>query len=159
MSGYDFTERCVTTIAYRDGVLAADRRVSRNDVSVGARCKIAEVHGPAGHLGWVAVSGWPADRDDAAMWLSKWPDIGEPPKRIYEGEAGGLFLTCDGTPHVIGGSRPFEMGMQFFATGSGWEIAMGAMAMGAAASLAVEIASRYDHATGDGVDTVQRIRT
>lgn len=53
---------------------------------------------------------------------------------------------------------PSEMRAPFYADGSGWEIALGAMAAGATAEEAVHIASRYDTKTGGSVTTLRNGR-
>lgn len=148
----------MTTIVYRDGVLAADRRVSRNSVSIGHRRKIVAVLNPDGELlGWVVCWGWPSDTIEAAKWLSKWPEIEAAPKRLADGDAGGLFLLKSGGIWDLIGPETFQIEAEFHAVGSGFEIAMGALAMGASATKAVEIASAYDQGTGCGVDSVKVI--
>lgn len=145
----------MTTIVFRDGVLAADQCITHHDVTVGHRRKIAEVQTPGGDLlGWIACSGWPSDSITIAKWLTKWPEIGEAPKRVQDGDTSGVFLMKSGDVWIIAGGAPFQMEMDFHATGTGFEIAMGALAMGATAEKAVEIASKYDQSTGGGVDTV-----
>lgn len=49
----------------------------------------------------------------------------------------------------------FPVNMPFFAIGSGSDYAMGAMAAGATAEQAIEIASRFDKDTGGGIDTME----
>lgn len=145
----------MTTIVYRDGVLAADRRVSKCDVTIGGALKIHEVRSPgAGLLGWVACQGWAADGPTVAKWLQAWPDMGEAPKRVAACDVGGLFMLKSGEVFHIGGDAPFTHAAEFHAVGSGWEIATGAMAMGATAVEAVEVAARFDQGTGGGVDSV-----
>ena len=143
----------MTTIVYRDGVLAADRSVAKNGVLVGLVDKIREVHGSRGLLGWVAVWGRPSDALDAVKWLSKWPEIDEAPRRFHDNDAAGFFLLKGGGFWVLE-ALPFQIEAEFHAAGSGWEIAVGALAMGASAVKAVEIAALYDQGTGGGVDSV-----
>lgn len=50
--------------------------------------------------------------------------------------------------------HPFEIEEPFYAFGSGMDIAIGALAMGANAIKAVEIASRYSSHCGNGIDTL-----
>ena len=146
----------MTTIVIRDGVLAADRLVTKNDVSIGQAGKIREVRNPDGDLlGWFACCGWPTDSLVAVKWLSKWPDLADAPKRFQDCDASGFFLLRSGEVWTLSGSEPFQTEAEFHACGSGWEVAMGALAMGASAERAVEIASDYDQGTGGGVDKVE----
>ena len=146
----------MTTIVYRDGVLAADRLVTKHDITVGQVRKIREVRNPDGDLlGWIACYGWPSDTTATAKWLSKWPDLDEAPKRNQDGDTGGFFLLKSGEFWILSGSEPFQTEAEFHAMGSGCEIALGALAMGASAEKAVEVASVYDQGTGGGVDSVR----
>ena len=129
--------------------------VTRNDVFVGHAGKIREVRNSDGDLlGWFACCGWPADSLAAVKWLSRWPDLDEAPKRFQDCDASGFFLLRSGEVWILSGSEPFQTEAEFHACGSGWEIAMGALAMGADAVKAVEVAALYDRGTGCGVDSV-----
>lgn len=50
---------------------------------------------------------------------------------------------------------PFEIEETRAAVGSGRDYALGAMAMGASAALAVEIACRFDPSCGEGIDQLE----
>lgn len=65
-----------------------------------------------------------------------------------------LMVAPDGSLRRLtkGGVASFEA--PFYADGSGGEYAMGAMAMGANARQAVQVACRFDLASGDGIDTL-----
>lgn len=78
--------------------------------------------------------------------------LSEAPKRFIDGETSGFFMLKSGKLWVLSGAGLLQMTADFHATGSGFEIAMGALAMGATAEKAVEIASIYDQASGGGVD-------
>lgn len=54
--------------------------------------------------------------------------------------------------------RPVKINEDFAAVGSGSEFALGALAMGATAKRAVEIASRFDQATGKGINAVRIVK-
>lgn len=141
----------MTTVVYRDGVMAGDQRVTagstrdsstrkvyrRKDGCVLGGCGAASIvqrfvswflageKGPAPSLG---------DKDDDAQILVvRSPDVVE-------------FYDRFGW-HPISG--------KFFAIGSGSDVAFGALEMGASARKAVAIAARRDVNTGDGVAWVK----
>lgn len=69
----------------------------------------------------------------------------------------GFVVMPNGRLIMFGRKGHHPIDMPFYTTGSGWEIALGAMAAGASAEHAVEIASRYDINTG-GEITVLRLQ-
>ena len=123
----------MTTIAYKDGVLAADTRVTAGTTIFPNESKIVEGVGIAGS--WEAVC---ALRNGQAM-----------PKKGWEA------LTVAGTMFDSGGEQTLPEG-DFWAIGSGAHFALGAMAMGATPEEAVKIAARYDTGTNDTVETAWR---
>lgn len=142
----------MTTIAYRHGVLAADRAVTANGsrlYDVGKLSRRADgaliaVSGSAGEAG--AMKRWlldgakgqaPAHRDKCSTEAVVVLPSGE----IYEWDSGVM----------IGPIVP-AAGRDFFAWGSGSMAALGAMLMGASAKKAVEVASQIDVYTSAGVD-------
>lgn len=132
----------MTTIAVKDGVMATDSMVVDGGVAVGEKCKVAEID-----CGFLAVSGPALALNEVAKWLKSFPDVqGEAPKSL-DG-ASGLLLLKSGDVFQIESGAPYVMKADFFAIGSGYQIAIGAMAMGASAELAVKVASQFDTNTG-----------
>lgn len=137
----------MTTIAYRDGVLAADTLHSNNGIRVGYRPKIAVL--PDG--GWLATKGCSGYGHALLKWLEGGRQ-GEQPK----GEGGGFLVHLDGTLEGFEGEvcEVFS-GAPFYAFGSGAEIALGALQMGATAEQAIAAAIALDVYSG-GEITVMR---
>ena len=139
----------MTTIAYRDGVLAADGQRTATDVQIESRAiKIGRIgrllFGAAGSAAWA----W-----RYRTWV-RCGALGEPP-RCLTGSCGFLIgpddalclLTEDGWERSVAA---------FYAEGSGWQFALGAMAAGASAEEAVRAAARFDVHTGGEIIVLRR---
>jgi hypothetical protein len=120
----------MTTVAVKDGVLAADSFVSS---SYGRKCiKLRKIK-----RSWYGVAG---DWDEALKFFAWRLKGGEPPSFDDKIEALELhgkkcFYWCGDTPEEV--KPPY-------AIGSGADLAMGAMAFGATAVEAVELACQLD---------------
>lgn len=142
----------MTTVALKDGVIAADRLITNRDIVVGLQKKLFVATGPGGP--YVHASVGECGHDDAVgLWiargmsLSEIPDIGEHGHAVVVWRAGLRILT-DGVM--------FEPGeAPFHAWGNGRDIALGAMAAGASAEEAVEIACRFDVYSRGPVDVIR----
>lgn len=130
----------MTTIAYRDGVLASDSLVSSGNTRAGEVRKIAR-HGN--------LMGGISGPLDAAEKFLRWIESG------CEGDCPQLGDGSDAI--LIRGRKTFYVGPSgtvvpfrapFAATGSGENLAIGAMAMGASAIEAVKVAIRFDEGSG-----------
>lgn len=132
----------MTTIAYRDGVLAADTAVHDRGVYCGEVTKIYQYRdgtmgGAAGCLGDVA-----AMREFIASG-----GMNEPPE-FKDEDSEGILIRPWGKVEWIGEKRKrIELTGEFFAIGSGFKLALGAMHAGADAIRAVEIAAHLDNHT------------
>lgn len=126
----------MTTIAYKDGVIAADSLVASDNLIVGEVRKIVRVAnllaGASGlasatsaFLDWVE-NGY-LDDDD----IPEWPESFE-----------GFIAHPDGTIEVFDSFGSHEIKTAIYASGSGDSVALGAMDAGASAIEAVEIACR-----------------
>lgn len=137
----------MTTIVYRDGVLAADTQVNGcNNCPVGSLTKVGAT--PDGY--WWAFTGQAQQQAAAAEWAQK--RIDDPPKT----EEGCLILiTPEGAVREWWGNGWLQCEAAFFAWGSGERMARAAMMAGADPHRAVEIASALDTDTG-GEITVLR---
>jgi hypothetical protein len=143
----------MTTIAYRDGILAADRAIFDRDTYCGETLKIHRANG--GEIGGVA--GCFGDASTFRQWMASLDgvDLSGPPSFEHENSE-ALFLTPDGRCFWIGpGKRWVQQHGPFFAIGSGFRIAMGALAAGASAEQAVKIACDLDSYTRGPVDTLK----
>jgi 20S proteasome alpha/beta subunit len=141
----------VTTIVYRDGVLAADRRATtKGKRYAGIARKIGRNKG-----GWLfGACGIASDTVLFQQWMLSWPGKKRPNSAPPDGEYEALAISPSGQVFAAepGAMWPYET--EFVAIGSGMATALGALYHGASAREAVEIASLVDTATGDGVDTL-----
>ncbi|GAA0767014.1 hypothetical protein [Brevundimonas olei] len=137
----------MTTIAYRDGVIAADRLISENGNRVGETTKIAKLDnllaGAAGDLVFCqAFLKWFAD--------GRAGDAPAPTK-----EVSGSAIICEGsqiTCHDVSGVCVIEA--DHYAIGTGSEFARGALAAGCSPAEAVKIAGQFDLYTGQTVEVL-----
>jgi hypothetical protein len=141
----------MTTIAYKDGVLAGDKRACYGQVAHPVtkvrRLKDGSIAGGAGTMACILQmldwldSGGDHARFPAEQRTDDWEPIlvVRPDRRIQIYER---------TPF------PTETHSPFFAIGSGKEYAMMAMHLGKSAAEAVALAAQFDPGTGHGVDTL-----
>lgn len=147
----------MTTIAYRDGVIAADTRGTDDGYHPGIyRTQKLFVVGDGDIIGT-------AGDDSTGMVFVDWygsKKLGrrpKPPERLVTGEADFccLVLTREGLFWYDKWCRPNKIYDDFYAIGSGGSYAMGAMAHGASAEEAVKTAMRWDPNTGGDVVTLR----
>lgn len=140
----------MTTIAYKDGVLASDTL----GTSGGLRdCnRIQKVH----KVGPLLVAG--AGASALCARFTEWVRAGMKGDSPWTGNEGGnsLIIMPDDTILVFGMNGPWRVKQPVYAMGSGESLALGAMAAGASAEQAVEIAMRYDIYSGGEIRTVRR---
>lgn len=129
----------MTTIAYRDGVLAADSLVTLGETALpGATKKITRL--PSGDL-----FGFCGALADGMMLLKALLDEEEDLPTWRGGTTGVLIEKKTGRISVYEGHGPFIYEpARFGAWGSGMEFALGALAAGASAEQAVKIATKFD---------------
>lgn len=132
----------MTTIAYRDGIMAADSRAySGNRFPVGEKTKIRLLDD--GTL--IGVSSTvPGEGEAVIQWFAAGADpkdgpSASPKHTLLAVRPGGEVFFADDSYFISG-----PLKAEFFAIGSGGEYAQGAMAMGASAEQAVRIACRLD---------------
>ena len=140
----------MTTIAYKDGALAADTAMCQGGVMMGAVVKIArradgDMCGSAGDAAYNA-----AFRD----WFLL-GENGPAPEAKQEDNAidRGVIFRKSGKIEVFEPRGKFSVQAPYFALGSGKESALGAMFAGADAETAVRAAIQFDPHT-DGEITV-----
>ena len=130
----------MTTLAYKDGILVTDSFVSAGEIFAG---RVEKARIVDGHI--VAFVG---NLEHAAHMLNCLENGKE--AREKEREASLMRVNKDGkvefkdTMHLDW----FEISAPFHAAGSGRDLALGAMAHGASAYEAVEIACAYDANSG-----------
>jgi len=133
----------MTTVAWDGKTLAAD---SQGTIG-GIRCKVAKIL--RSRNGFLAAAAGPADA--ILPWL-RWVAAGlKPDEQPEQLSDKGMVMIVDpkGRVYTFEGS-PVRMPLldKFWAFGSGGELAMGAMAMGADARTAVKVAAKFDVYTG-----------
>lgn len=139
----------MTTIAYRDGVLVGDGRLSSEGMIEGTFVKVGRcgrvLAGAAGHT----------PTAQAFMRWFKGGCVGAPILGTKDRPLEALIVR-PGQPLIYINHGWGEIEAPFYAIGSGGSVATGAMAAGASAEEAVRIAMRYDPWTGDPL-TVLRL--
>lgn len=145
----------MTTIAYRDGVLAADTRMTINGCMDGSQVKIVR-RGPV----MAAASGTAAMCQRFRDWFTGGM-VGDPPaaqhEQVSDWSYWGLIFHGD-TILCWQGPGWVRVVAPYFATGSGAEYATGAMAHGATAEEAVRAAMAHDTSTGGEVMVFAPVR-
>lgn len=132
----------MTTIAYRNGILAGDTMVSDRGCYVGAAVKVFRRDDGA-MLGTAGCFG------DMTLWRDWFLAGGEgdPPAPKHD-DSEGLLISASGVVEWLGtGGRRIEVDREYHAIGSGFRIAMGALAAGASAERAIEICCDIDDST------------
>lgn len=142
----------MTTIAYRDGVLAADTLVCESGRRVGRATKI---FGKAGVFGGVAgcLSHMNAFRDWFLGGMT-----GDPPSMKTEDGESEAFIVHDGYVLTLSKMGWDVMRTESHAVGSGGPVALGAMASGASAEEAVKAAISLDVWSGGDITVLRRTR-
>jgi 20S proteasome alpha/beta subunit len=141
----------VTTIAYRDGIMAADRMVTGNGIYDGDVTKIMRL--TDGTL--FGASGASHLKKALITWIESGMAYETRPKDFDQVEFEGILVKPNGSVFFIEkGFTSFEIDAEYVATGSGRELALGAMAFGATAEQAIDCASKHDTKTGNGKDVL-----
>lgn len=137
----------MTTIAYRNGILAADTQMTISNVAY-KTSKIKRLNKNTA----IACAGSGADEYRARQHFSlpDWKDH-EPPKVKSNFEC---VLINKGQPYFcVGNLFPIKMEHDYYAIGSGGNFAMAGMATGLSAEEAVQFASELCLYTNDIIET------
>lgn len=136
----------MTTIAYRDGLLAADTGVcSNNGGCVAFMTKIAK--GPGGILGGACGRG--VFGEAFLAWVRSGRYGASPEAK--DGDL-GIVVTPDGQIHAYEDGGMVTLRGPYFAIGSGMSEALGAMFAGATAEQAIHAAMAHDDGTFGDVE-------
>lgn len=132
----------MTTLAYRDGVLAADGLAARGDLVVERdHRKVRRLRDGS----VVGVTGNPAPASPVIEWIEAGGGMSPP----STGNCCVVHLRLDGSLRVYeDGGWEDENPDRFMAWGSGWQIATTAMHYGATAEEAVRMAVKLDIYSG-----------
>lgn len=137
----------MTTVAYRDGVVAADTLITAGHTRCGYAAKIMR-HGRL-ILGFCGKkSNFEAFRD--------WVAAGMPGR--FASEGGNVFIAPPTGPAIVwgDGNTPWRETEDCWALGSGDDLAMGAMLAGATAEDAVRAAIAVDTGSGGEITVLRR---
>lgn len=140
----------VTTIVYRDGILASDSGVFDRGVLV-ARTPDKIWRNPDGSL--AGFTGCFGDLAKFREWMQGGCE-GDAPD--MQDDCEGLQIMPDGTVYWYGDkARKIRQDGPFFPIGAGFRIAIGALHMGATAEQAVQICCDLDDSTAGPVYTLE----
>lgn len=130
----------MTTIAYRDGKLAGDSRATANGLIDNQTTKVWSHKGVL-----IGACGSQALCEKFRSWVVSGMDDESP----YEGadDGNGLVVSTAGVV-CFGNTGGWSISEPFYTLGSGYQLALGALAMGASAEDAVKVAARFDTMTG-----------
>lgn len=137
----------MTTLAYRDGELATDSRITAGDMIVSDRRK--KVH----RLRDGSILAWSGSVQQAELLLRAMRKKGAKIPQLTEISA--LHLRTDGTLWEYEGEAWVKQDPGYYATGSGQAYAFAAMDAGASAKEAVRIAIKRDAASGGRVQSLK----
>lgn len=149
----------MTTIAFDGTTLAADSLCHAGGMRLGAVTKLWRM--PDGRL--FAGCGDTAIVELVRQWLENGQDPARRPTILHEQGFNGLLITPaqprqNRTPPLIHQLdehlAPMDIASPFYALGSGREYAVAAMAAGASAAAAVDIAIRFDVYSGPPVQSI-----
>lgn len=131
----------MTTIAFKDGIVAADSGCCVGGTRAGTVNKLSQ--NKAGDI--AAASGSAAYLFAFLKWFQA-HEKGSPPEARSSTDTfdRGVIFRKSGVIEVFEDFGKHTLQSEFYATGSGRPEAMGAMAAGATAAQAIEIASRLD---------------
>ena len=140
----------MTVIAYRDGIMAADSRVSVSTEGGGDRIfKCEKLYRKTikekRRRKFDVIIGLAGESAPGLVFLDWYGSGKEPPSSLIDGDADftGLLLRPDGLFEVDKYCRPEKIIQpKFYAVGSGAKAALGAMHMGANAATAVAVACK-----------------
>ncbi len=144
----------MTTIAYKDGIMAGDTLHTRGGVVMSTI--VTKIW--RSRSGWlIGLTGYAGMAPKVEAWVEN--DCANPPptfaKRSDDGSEGELLVVKpNGQAGIIERHGEWFRVDEPAATGSGYELALGAMAAGASAAEAVQIAMRYDRNSGGEVQVV-----
>lgn len=140
----------MTTIVFRDGILAADRAIFDRETYCGETLKI--FRSECGAIGGLA--GFMGDSATFRDWMAAPGGIAiDQPPEFQHQDSEALVITKAGDCYWIGpGKRWAKQLAEYHVIGSGFRIAMGALAAGVSAEQAVKIACDLDTYTRGPVD-------
>jgi len=142
----------VTAIAYRDGVMASDSLAECHNIVMGSVRKIIRrADGAlAGSAGMEMVCA------EFMRRFAEGTDADFRPELKDESDFSAIVVTPDGQIWQVNMRGRFPISAPFYVDGSAYQVMIGAMAAGASAEEAVEIAIKYDTRCGGPIQ-VERL--
>lgn len=142
----------MTTIAYRDGTLAADTRATVGDNVLGNVIKIAR--NSNGDL--AGAAGMASYSYTFLKWFTSL-ETGEPPQAVKDDQTfdRGVIFRKTGQIIVFEPTGRYECTAPYYALGSGRPEALGAMFAGADAETAIKAAAAHDANTGGNITVLR----
>jgi ATP-dependent protease HslVU (ClpYQ) peptidase subunit len=143
-------EASVTTVAFKDGVIASDSQITCEGIAESTMPKIAR--NVVGDL--AGASGSAAFIHAFLTWFAG-GEKGEAAPSPTEND-GGIIVRAGGSIECYEhpGPSPFVLTAKTYAIGSGRKLALGAMAFGASAEEAIKVAAQYDIYTSGKIVTL-----
>lgn len=143
----------MTTIVWRDGLVAADSRIIRGGDRISPETVMKVWRLEHGGLGAAAGAVWIVS--EFRDWLNRGQKAWERPK--VPDDTVVMEFKTDGhiVEYATDGVTETNPARGYFAWGSGADYAYGAMEMGASARRAVEIAMLFDYGTGGDITVLE----
>ena len=146
----------MTTIAVRDGVMAADTLGDQ----MGKRAITQKLFRADGAV--IGICGYWSDAKVFVDWYIAGANMANPPEWRMQGdekvEFQAVVLTAGGIDWWSYSLVPERMRENFWSIGSGSQSALAAMHLGCGAEEAVSIAIKVDPTTGGDVETMELVR-
>lgn len=142
----------LSCVAWDGKAIAADKQATGS----GLRHKTTKLR----RIGTGEVLAWTGDQDSAEMvahWYERGADPEKWPECQRDKESWARLIVATTAGVKVFERQPIATAVEneFMAWGSGRDYAMGAMARGATAQEAVEIAMKFDNGCGLGIDVEQ----
>jgi ATP-dependent protease HslVU (ClpYQ) peptidase subunit len=139
----------MTTIAYKNGTLAADSLLTQGTTRVGSFNKIEKLEDGS----YIAMAGSVEVFEEVLLWLN---DRTLPKPVLEEDDTfSALIVSPDKTVRELSNSLRFFKVVGNWAAGSGGLIALTAMHLGKTARQAIEVAIELDVGTGGKINSVK----
>lgn len=144
----------MTTIAYRDGIIASDSQGHANGLNAAGRSKVHDING------WLlGGAGASSQIDEFISWFTTECQDGKlrkPPSHLQTGNENSYTIMAVNKKsravyQFADGLHPFRINGKYFAIGSGMPVALGALAMGATAEQAIRCAAKHDVYTSGAI--------
>lgn len=133
----------MTIICYRDGIIASDSWILRDDCQFASMKKIIKTKKGA----LVGACGNACDLSKFFDWARRDTYI-DPPDEIFEDDFSGVMILPDKRMLLWEDILPTEIEAEYFSLGIGYQIALGAFVMGASAEAAVSATTKHCRSCG-----------